>query len=631
MLKRIRQVPHNLLFLVLATVYLWLAIEPHLVYQCFGSILPDAPVFLTGWAFLNDALSLPGGLVIYVAGFLSQGFYHSWLGTAIIVLCFLLLCEISRRHLAAAGGARTAVLSSVPAIAVLLIYSRYKHPLPACLALSLGWLCSLAFERVPLRRSGARGLLYCGMAAVVFWWAGAGGLFSFALMAAIYAIFLRRNWRFAALVLPASAAIVWVLAQYVFLLPLRQVLVTMTPAASVVTGGMKTFSRVLVIVLYAFLPLSVLLLFLGKAVFHGSGPRPKKRPRPTKRKKAPAAAGRKEAYVAFFKKAAVTALPIALTAAGLFFSYDPMSKPFVLAHDYALRRQWDKTLELAGRLPKGTSNPFFNHDIVRALYHTGRLPEAMFDFPQTPHGLMLTHEEKVSYLTQARLCDTFLELGQVNLAQKLASEILAAKNHWAPALEKMAWIHIIKGQNDTARVYLNVLRKDLVYRRTAETLLGALDGGFSPEQRAYVDRIRSCMHRAEHPGTGKEPIEQMLTGLLQRNRRNKMAFEYLMACYLLTGQADKVVANMERLGELGYQEIPVLYEEALLVYLDSQKRKVDVSTLNLRPESIQRYLKFVQLRNSVRPHSRRAVLNRLIIEFGHSYFFYFTFGSVGVY
>jgi len=139
------------------------------------------------------------------------------------------------------------------------------------------------------------------------------------------------------------------------------------------------------------------------------------------------------------------------------------------------------------------------------------------------------------------------------------------------------------------------------------------------------------MHQAGHPGTGKDSIEVMLTGLLQRNRRNKMAFEYLMACYLLTGQADKVVANMERLGELGYQEIPVLYEEALLIYLDSQKRKVDLSTLNLRPETIQRYVKFVQLRNSVQPHNRQAVLQRLIIEFGHSYFFYFTFGCVGVY
>ncbi|MBN2132632.1 MAG: hypothetical protein JW741_24235 [Sedimentisphaerales bacterium] len=631
MLKRIRQFPHHLLFFALAALYLWLVIEPHLIYQSFGSILPDAPTFMTGWAFLKDALSLPGGFVMYVSGLLSQGFYHSWLGTAIIVLCMLLLCEVSRRHLVAAGGARAAVLSSVPAVVVFLIYSRYKHPLPACLTLFVGLLCSLVFERVPRRRPAMPALVYCGMAAVVFWWAGAGGLLLFAAMTVIHAIFLRRHWRLAALALPAGAAIGWALAQYVFLMSPRQALLTMTPVSSAVTGGMKTFSRVLVIILYVFVPLSALLLLSGKVVFHRSQRRPKKRPGPTKRKKARTPAGQKRLPLTLIGKTAVTVLPIALAAAGLFFSHDPMSKPFVLAHDYALRKQWAKTLELAARLPKGTSNPFFNHDIVRALYHTGRLPEAMFDFPQTPHGLLLTHEKKVSYLTQARLCDTFLELGQVNLAQKLASEILAAKNHSAPALEKMAWIHIIKGHHDTARVYLNVLRKDLVYRRKAETLLGALDGGFSPEQTSYVDRIRSCMHQAGHPGTGKDSIEQMLTGLLQRNRHNQMAFEYLMACYLLTGRADKVVANMERLGELGYQEVPVLYEEALLIYLDSQKRKIDLSTLNLRPETIQRYMKFVQLRNSVQPHNRQAVLQRLIVEFGHSYFFYFTFGCVGVY
>jgi len=499
-LKRIRQVPHNLLFFALAALYLWLVIEPHLIYRCFGSILPDAPVFLTGWPFLKNALGLPGGFVMYVSGLLSQGYYYSWLGTAIIVLCVLLLCELSRRHLATAGGARAAAFSSFPAVAVFLIYSRYKHPLPACLVVSLGLLGSLAFERLPLRRLAVRALVYCGVAAGVFWWAGAGGLLVFALMTVLHGVLVRRDWQLAILALPTGAAIIWVLAQYVFLLAPRQAFLTMTPVSSAVTGGLKTFSRVLVFIVYGFVPLGVLLLFLGKALFQRFGPHPAKRSKPAKRKKARAAAGRRKLSLTLVKNAAMTALPIAVMAVGLHFSYDPMSKPFVLAHDYSLRKQWDNILELAGRLPKGTSNPFFNHDIIRALYHTGRLPYDMFDFPQTPHGLLLTHEKKVSYLTQARLCDTFLELGQVNLAQKLASEVLAAKNHSAPALEKMAWINIIKGHNDTARVYLNVLRKDLVYRKTAESLLDALDGGFSPEQTAYVDRIRSCMHQAGHPG-----------------------------------------------------------------------------------------------------------------------------------
>ena len=627
---RIQQVPHNLILFLFSTAYLLLVIEPRLVYRCFGTILPDAPTFVAGWPFLKDALGRPGGFVMYVCGFLSQGYYYSWLGTVIIVLSALSLCELSRRHLAAAGYARATVLASFPAVALVLIYSRYKDPLPACLVVSLGLWCSLVFESVPLRRSAVRALVYGARAAVVFWLGGAGGLFVFAFMVVIQGAFVRRDWPLAALAVPASVAITWGLAQYVFLIPPQQALLLLTPASSTVTGGMKMFSRVLVILLYAFVPLSALLLFLGKAVFLRSGPRRKKRSKPTRRKDARAAVRQKTLSLTLFKKTVVTALPSVLMAVGLYFSHDPMSKPFVLAHDYSLRKQWGKILELGGRLPEGRSNPFFSHDIIRALYHTGRLPHDMFNFPQTPHGLLLTHEQKVSYLTQAKLCDAFLELGLVNLAEKLASEILAAKDHSAMVIEKLAWINIIKGQGRTARIYLNALRRDLVYRGTAEALLGALDNGFTPDQEAYIDRIRSCMHQEGHAGTGKDTVEQMLTGLLVRNPHNKMAFEYLMACYLLTGQVGKIAANMERLGDLGYQTMPIPYEEAVLIYIGSHGPNIDVNRFNIRPQTIQRYTRFVQLRNSMQPRNRHAVLRRLITEFGNSYFFYFTFGCVGV-
>ncbi len=74
MLHRIRQIPHSLIFFLFGTLYLWLVVEPRLIYQCFGTILPDAPIFLTGWSFLGRSLALPGGFVMYVSGFLSQGY-----------------------------------------------------------------------------------------------------------------------------------------------------------------------------------------------------------------------------------------------------------------------------------------------------------------------------------------------------------------------------------------------------------------------------------------------------------------------------------------------------------------------------------------------------------------------------
>jgi hypothetical protein len=619
-----------MLFL-LAALYLWFVVDPHLIYQGFGTLLPDAPAFVTGWSLLKNALGLPGGFAMYLTGFFSQGYYHAWLGAGIIVLCALVLCELSRRHLLAfAGGRAAAVLTSVPAIAIVLICGRYKHALPACVVVSLGLLSSLVFERLPLRRPAARALACCGMAAVVFWWAGGGGLLVFALMTVVHELLVRRHWRLPALAVPVSLVIVWGLARYVFLLPTQQALLTLTPTAPTVAGGMKAFSRSLVFVLYGFVPLSALLLFVGKAVVSKRTPRRSRRSRTSKAGKSQGPAASRKLPLPRIEKVAAMALPIVLVGVGLYVSHNPMTRAFILAHDYAVGRQWGKILELSRRLPPGTTNPYFNHDVIRALYHTGRLPHDMFHFPMLQDALFLTHEKRFSYLTQSRLCDTLLELGQVNAAEKMASEILAGQSHSAGAMETLAWINIIKGQTRTARVYLNALKKDLVHRSAAKALLGALDGGFPPDQAAYISRIRSRIFPQEYPGTIADPIEQTLTALLDRNPRNRMAFEYLMAAYLLTGQVGKIAGNVERLDELGYQGIPTLYEEAILIHVYSRGSNRAVNEFPIRQTTLQRYARFVQLRQSLQSHNRRAALRQLIVEFGTSYFFYFSFGYVGV-
>jgi hypothetical protein len=627
----VKQFPHNLLFFSLGALYIWLVIEPRLIYQCFGTILPNAHPFITGWPFLINTLRLPGGFVAYVSGFLSQGFYYSWLGTVIIVLSALWLCELSRGHLVAAGYNRAAVLTSVPAIIIFLVYSRYKHPLSACLTVSLGLLCSLLFETIPLRRLVFRAVAYCIMTALIFWLSGAGGLSVFLLMTVIYAIFVHRDWRLTVLAPLASFVVTWGLAQFLFLIPPQKAFLILTPFSPSLTAGMNTFLKVLIILLYGFVPLSVVLMFLGGMVFSKTAQIRKIRSKPKKGKKGlNNTAGQMKLSLTIFKKPAVMAVPIVLMAAGLYFSYDRMSKPFVLTNDYALRKQWNKILDLARSLPVGISNVYFNHDVVRALYHTGRLPYDLFRFPQTPHGLLLTHEKKESNLTQLKLCDIFMEMGQVNIAERLASEILSTKGHFGVVIEKLAWINIIKGQNTTARIYLNALRKDLIYRRTAEKLLIALDSSFASDQAAYIDRIRSYMFEEGHTGIIKESVEQMLTELLEHNPDNKMAFEYLMACYLLTGQVDKIVTNMERLHSLGYKAIPTLYEEAILIYFGSQRQKIDLNKFNINRDTFERYTRFVQLRNAMQPRNRQAILRRLVVEFGGSYFFYITFGRVGL-
>ncbi len=630
MLNRIKQLPHNLALFILGTLYVWLLVEPRLIYACFGIILKDAPRFVLGWPFLKDVMSLPGGFIMYISGFLSQGYYVSWLGAVILVLCTLLLCEIFRRHLIITGCLHTTLLTSVPAILLVLICSRYKHALPACLTVSLGLLWSLFFEALPVRRWPRRALVYCLMASLIFWLAGAGGLLLFLSMTTLYGIFFHKTLGFSLFVPLVSVGMVWCLAQYMFLIPPAEAFLSLTPASQIITTGMKTFSRILILILYGYVPLSIASLILGKTIFNRVRKNWKAPLKVAKGKEASVVSKQKSRALALLKSVIVFSVPTVIVIVGLYFSHDPMEKSSILAHNYFLHKQWDKILKLSDSLPKGKSNACMNHDVIRALYHTDRLPRDMFHFPQTQQGLLFT-QEKMSSLAQFKLCDTFMELGHVNMAEKLASEILAVREHLGLIIEKIAWINIIKGQHRTARTYLNALKQDLIYGRNARSLLSTMDN-MKPDQAAYVNRINSYLHEEGHPGTGEDSVEQILTGLLVQNPQNKMAFEYLMASYLLTGKVNKIAGNVTRMSDLGYKTIPVLYEEAILIYVGSvaKDHRAKLPRFKISPETIKRYQAFISIRNTLKPHNRQAVLQRLIREFGSSYFFYFTFGCVGL-
>lgn len=617
-----------LLLLLVSFLYLWLVVEPRLIYYCFGTILPDTHQFATGWSALKDALGLPGGFIAHVSAFLSVGFHRSWLGAAIIVLAGAGLAELTERHLVKAGLAHATIPALLLAVALFLIYSDYKHPLPSAMTASSGLLLSLLFERLPLRRSGARVAAFCLTAAVAFWLCGPAALLVFAIMTILYAAFLRGDWPTAVLALPAAAMVAWLLSEHLFLMPVRQAFRTFATLPSIT--GISPFFRAQHWLLYGFAPVASLLTLAGKRLLARKEHRPAGHP--------PRAKGRAQrvqtkpikSLATAFAKASLAVFPTAIMILGLYFTREDLRKPYLASNYYWHLKQWDKIVELAQQLPKTRTHPYVNHDILRALYHTGRLGYDMFRFPLVPEALLLTHETWESDLSQLKLSDLFLELGHVNMAQKLASELVATKGSFGPAIEEMAWISIVKGQPATARVYLEALKKDPIRRDTAESLLHGLDNGFTPQQVERVARIRSCLRDEDAGVTGPEGVDQWLTALVEHNPQNRMAFEYLMACHLLTGRVEKIAENVKRLEGLGYRSIPTLYEEALAIHYGSLGRLQDLARIPVSPQTVQRYGTFLQLRSSMRPQNEQAVLNVLIRDFGSSYFFYYSFARVGV-
>jgi len=623
MLRRKSGLLLRVIFFLLCYLYVWIFIKPDLVYHGFGTIIPDVPLFSTGWQFLRDLLDLPGGLTFYVYGFLSQWYYYPWLGALIVVLVALCLFELSRQHYIHAHHSRPAILHYVPAIIIILSYNRYSHPLAACLACSVGLLFSLVYERIPLSGGLIRMVVFCITAAICYCLAGAGGILVFSLMTTVYSLFLRRDWLPAVLTLPAAAAIIRALAEYVFHMSPKQAFLILTPFSRSMTAGMETFPRISVVMLYAFVPLTIILICLWRMLFRKVEDVRAAHPEKKKSNKMRMAGRSRGATLAYFRKLAVPVVPVAVLAVGLYFGYDKTHRQIVLMNCLSRQGRWSEVLELGSRLPKNIYNINCNHDINRALYHAGRLAYDMLCFPQNPHAFLLTHDKEESSTTQLKMCDTFIELGNIDYAEKLASEFLVEKGAAGLILEKLAWINIIKEQECTARIYLNALKKDLIYRYRAASMLSSLNSGFEPDEAAYIHRINSYIRRNGNARLNKESIEEMLTGLIGHNPGNRMAFEYLMACYLLAGQLDKIAENIGRLNHLGYQEVPTLYEEAMLIYYGSRGQKLNLNEFNIKRETIERYKRFVQLCNSMQVQNRQVVPLHMIGEFGTSYFFYY--------
>jgi len=609
----------GLIFFLFCYVYLWIVVKPHLIYHGYGTLIADIPEYATGWRFWADSLSLPGGLVQYLVGLVSQGYHESWLGALLITLVALCLYELSRGHYAYIRHSASTILPFSPAVMIVLITNHYDHPLAACLTSFAGLLLSLGFEKIPIRSIPVRMAVFSVMAAIGYWFAGAGGVFVFSLMTAIYLLFIRKNWISAVLILPISTVVIWSLAGYIFYVSPKQAFLILTPFPEL-TADIRMLSKILIVMLYILVPATVLLTGLWQAIFGTSGNARATRPRKTKAVRR----GPGKAFVRLGKRL-LPLVPMVVLGAGLFFSYDGIHRKIVVMNCLSRQKRWPEVLELGRRLPKNIYNIYCNHDINRALYHAGRLGYDMFCFPQNPHALLLTHEPEESSMTQLKMCDTYIELGNMNYAEKLAAEFLAAEGRLGMVLEKLAWINIIKGQEDTARIYLNGLKKDLIYRDKADSMLDGLTNGFEESRAATIQRIGSYIRRDENPRLYTESIEEMLTGLLKQNPNNRMAFEYLMACYLLAGDFKNMAVNLRGLADLGYQEIPTLYEEAMLIHQGMSGQKPDLGILKIKPGTMERYNRFVRVYNSMQPLNRQAVLQQLIREFGTSYFFYYRF------
>lgn len=618
----------SLIFFALFYLYLWLHVDMRLLYEG-GGVITNFPVFFRGWAFCRKLLSQPGGPVEYLSAFLSQFFYYSWTGALVVTLQAWLIFACMRYFLKTINASRLRWIGFVPPILLLVVYAQYTYHFITTMALAVALLFACLYIRLTRPRGGPvcdssterySDKILCMIVflvlSVVLYTMAAAVYLLFAVLCAIYELVFRRWWQLSAPYLLLAVIIPYVEGVLLFNVSIVDAYTDLLPFSWKILGWPSRGEMIAIVyVLFLLLPLTALTLGLWRVKMANSNRATEDR----KRKRALA----RYALSSKVKWIIESLLLLAIAGMAAFSSHSVERKTLLAVHYYACRRMWPQVLQAARRHPY--SNLIINA-VNRALYHTGRLGYDMFSYPQHPDALLLTAEDNI--VAYWHKFDTQIDLGLVNMAQKNLIECMEVYGAHPAILKRLALINMVKANYNSAKIYLGALSKSLFDAGWANDYLAHLQSDPNLLKDDRIQHLRGLCLEKDH-GSLFYAKQKALSALLEENSQNRMAFEYLMAWYMLTKQLDKLTQNIKHLNDFDYAEVPRLYEQAALIYAYGTKKTVYLDGHQANPEVRRQIQHFSKVYNRYN-RNKQTAFSDLAKDYGDSYFFYYIYGFSGM-
>lgn len=580
-------------------LYVWFQVEPPLRYH------RSAPVFLLRTDFLADHLRHPGGLVEYAGAWLAQLDCRAPLGALATALLIGLVAAGFRRVLFWAG-ARTSVLVLVPALLLLVLAGQYDFPVANTgLGLAVAVWGMAAWQAWRPDRVFVRGAVLAAVSALLCHVAGHVSALLFVGLASVWEGRTPPRVRAAMGGLAALAGVGAV------------VLFSAVSMAALLPSWGRGVPLVSAVLLHLFLPVAMGWLCRGPAPGTAAEVGPA-----TPVGRHPVMA--RDRHLLGGLGAPWWTVGVLAAAGVLAWTFDSERRAVTRIEWNVQEGRWEQALRTARRL-QARPGPATRLAIHRALFHRGRLTEALFAFPQQ-RGTDLLPTLRDGLRVCAPLSDTLIELGQVNLAEHFAHEALETLGERPHLLWQLARINVLLNRPRAARVFLERLRQVPFHRAKAERRLRALEADPSLAAEPDVARVRPLLATSDLADSGL-PTDLLLRQLLQSNHRNRMAYEYLLAHYLLTDQPEAIVEQLGALEEFGFWQTPRLVEEALVVHLAATRAaEPAVGGRRVSPDTVRRHREF-QARLSQMGGRGVGVEGQLAREFGDTYWFYRVFGA----
>ena len=480
---------YTLLFGVAAVLFFGLAYPHHLHYQ------EQYQLFLFDSAYFWEIVRLPGGVADLLGRFCTQFFLFAWVGALIIGVLLSVVQLLTSRLI---GKGWLYGLSFVPSFLLWLFLLDENALLGGIWAVLLTLLASWGFDRLP---SGwLRRVLLVVAIPILYWMVGPVCVVFFLLQAPR----------------PKGSA-VWYYGVFVLLAVLLVFLshhLPVPPERLWFGIHYYRYPTVTSVLLWA-AALSVFVLTLIARACH---------------KWANASNGFVVTFCSF--------MLVSIAMGCLVWKNSNFKAEKVMQYDFMARhQQWNRILAI---IKAGKPNNQIGVTVQNlALAMRGVLVDHLFDYNQNGIAGLLpdVQSDATSPLPTA---EAFYQLGMIAVAQRTvfeAQEAILDFQKSARCYKRLAQTNLILGNYEVARKYLKALQKTLFYRDWANETLPLLG---DEEAIALHHEYGSLRHStyAEDFFFSDHVTPEMLESLFFSNTDNRVAYEYLRAYYLLTGDRE---------------------------------------------------------------------------------------------
>lgn len=222
----------------------------------------------------------------------------------------------------------------------------------------------------------------------------------------------------------------------------------------------------------------------------------------------------------------------------------------VMQYDFmATHQQWNRILETVNAEKPNNQIGVTVQNLALAMH--GMLLDHMFEYNQNGIAGLLpdVKEDATSPIPTA---EAFYQLGMINVAQRTvfeAQEAILDFQKSGRCYKRLAQTNLINGQYEVARKYLSALQKTLFYRGWANETLPLLGDEEAIARHPEYGRLRQYAYKEDLTGDfyfSDRVTPEMLEILYYTNTDNRLAYQYLLAYYMLTGDRERYNQFMSR-------------------------------------------------------------------------------------